>query len=36
MPAPDSANGHLSTHHFSTLLVEERDDRVVVAALGGG
>ena len=35
MPAPDSANGHsanvhLSTHDFRTLLVEERDDRVVV------
>jgi enoyl-CoA hydratase len=27
---PGSANGHLSTHNFSTLLVEERDDRVVV------
>ncbi|MCO4276642.1 enoyl-CoA hydratase/isomerase family protein [Pseudarthrobacter sp. HLT3-5] len=35
MPAPDSANGqsangHLSTLDFGTLLVEERDDRVVV------
>jgi enoyl-CoA hydratase len=30
MAAPDSANGHLSTLDFSTLLVEERDDRVVV------
>nr|WP_246224019.1 enoyl-CoA hydratase/isomerase family protein [Pseudarthrobacter psychrotolerans] len=41
MPAPDSANGHLSTSphsasghlstlDFGTLLVEERDDRVVV------
>ena len=30
MPAPDSANGHLSTQDFSTLLVEEREDRVVV------
>ncbi|GAB12029.1 putative enoyl-CoA hydratase PaaF [Arthrobacter globiformis NBRC 12137] len=26
----DSANGHLSTQEFSTLLVEERGDRVVV------
>jgi enoyl-CoA hydratase len=26
----DSANGHLSPEKFSTLLVEERDDRVVV------
>jgi enoyl-CoA hydratase len=30
MAAPDSANGHLSTLDFSTLLVEERHDRVVV------
>jgi enoyl-CoA hydratase len=30
MAAPDSANGHFSTLDFSTLLVEERDDRVVV------
>jgi len=30
MAASDSANGHLSTHDFRTLLVEERDDRVVV------
>ena len=30
MAAPDSANGHLSTRDFSTLLVEEREDRVVV------
>jgi len=30
MAAPDSANGHLSTLDFKTLLVEERDDRVVV------
>ncbi|MHA7289756.1 enoyl-CoA hydratase/isomerase family protein [Arthrobacter sp. MDT3-24] len=29
-PSPDSANGHLSTVEFGTLLVEERDDRVVV------
>jgi len=26
----DSANGHLSSRNFSTLLVEERDDRMVV------
>jgi enoyl-CoA hydratase len=30
MAAPDSANGRLGTLDFSTLLVEERDDRVVV------
>ncbi|MDQ0866653.1 enoyl-CoA hydratase/isomerase family protein [Arthrobacter globiformis] len=30
MPGQDSANGHLSTREFSTLLVEEREDRVVV------
>lgn len=30
MAGPDTANGHLSTLDFSTLLVEERDDRVVV------
>lgn len=30
MPGQDSANGHLSTREFSTLLVEERADRVVV------
>ncbi|MEK0154860.1 enoyl-CoA hydratase/isomerase family protein [Arthrobacter oryzae] len=30
MAGPDSANGHLSTQDFKTLLVEERDDRVVV------
>jgi enoyl-CoA hydratase len=30
MAFPDSANGHLGTLDFSTLLVEERGDRVVV------
>lgn len=30
MPAQDSATGHLSTLDFTTLLVEERADRVVV------
>ena len=30
MPGQDSANGHLGTQDFSTLLVEERGDRVVV------
>lgn len=30
MPAQDSATGHLSTLGFTTLLVEERADRVVV------
>ncbi len=30
MPAPESAKGHLSTLDFGTLLVEEREDRVVV------
>ncbi|PTT69646.1 enoyl-CoA hydratase/isomerase family protein [Arthrobacter sp. HMWF013] len=30
MPAQDSATGQLSTVHFTTLLVEERADRVVV------
>lgn len=29
-PSPDSANGPLSTVDFGTLLVEEREDRVVV------
>ncbi|WP_332760155.1 enoyl-CoA hydratase/isomerase family protein, partial [Pseudarthrobacter sp.] len=30
MPSPESANGHLSPRDFRTLLVEEREDRVVV------
>jgi enoyl-CoA hydratase len=30
VPGQDSANGHLGTRDFSTLLVEERADRVVV------
>lgn len=30
MAGPDGANGHLSTLDFTAILVEERDDRVVV------